>query len=126
MGEKWSLYMYQNETVWEVLLLSQKYVIRIRESRWTGQCFDLNGCLTHCLVHLMSYSFTNLEILEILELSYQFIMFFAEMFRKMPETVLYALMPNVTRFFFINNIINQKYLVSGILPNISAKNIINW
>ena len=61
----------------------------------------------------MSYSFTNLEILEILEileLSYQFIMFFAEMFRKMPETVLYALMPNVTRFFFINNIINQKYL----------------
>ena len=74
---------------------------------------------------LMSYSFTNLEILEILELSYQFIMFFAEMFRKMPETVLYALMPNVTRFFFINNIINQKYLVSGILPNISAKNIIN-
>ena len=53
----------------------------------------------------MSYSFTNLEILEILEileLSYQFIMLFAEMFRKMPETVLYALMPNVTRFFFIN------------------------
>ena len=77
---------------------------------------------------LMSYSFTNieiLEILEILELSYQFIMLFAEMFRKMPETVLYALMPNVTRFFFINNIINQKYLDSGILPNISAKNIIN-
>ena len=80
------------------------------------------------LSRFMSFSFTNLEILEILEileLSYQFIMFFAEMFRKMPETVLYALMPNVTRFFFINNIINQKYLVSGILPNISAKNIIN-
>ena len=44
------------------------------------------------LVHdhyLMSYSFTNLEILEILEileLSYQFIMFFAEIFGKMPET----------------------------------------
>ena len=45
-----------------------------------------------------------LEILKILELSYQFIMFFAEIFDKMPETVLYTLMPNVTRFFFINNI----------------------
>ena len=36
----------------------------------------------------MSYSFTNLEILEILEileLSYQFIVFFAEIFDKMPE-----------------------------------------
>ena len=45
------------------------------------------------LLSLMSYSFTNLEILEILELSYQFIMFFAEMFGKMLKTVLYALMP---------------------------------
>ena len=72
----------------------------------------------------MSYSFTNLEILEILEileLSYQFIMFCAEMFGKMPETVLLALMPNVTRFFFINNIINQKYFISGIFLNILAK-----
>ena len=77
---------------------------------------------------LMSYSFTNLEILEILEileLSYKFIMFFAKMFGKMPETVLYALVPNITRFFFINNIINQKYFISGIFSNISAKNIVN-
>ena len=53
---------------------------------------------------LMSYSFTNLEILVILELSYQFIMFFAEMFRKMPETVLYALMPNVTGFSLLTTL----------------------
>ena len=76
----------------------------------------------------MSYSFTNLEILEILEileLSYQFIMFFSEKFGKMPKIVLSALMPNGTRFFFINNIINQKYFISGIFLNISAKKIIN-
>ena len=50
----------------------------------------------------MSYSFTNLEILEILEileLSYQFIMFFAEMFRKMPETVLYAKFAKCNKIF---------------------------
>ena len=78
---------------------------------YSGAAESVNLSFPH-FQNLVSYSFTNLEILEILEileLSYQFIMFFAEMFRKMPETVLYALMPNVTRFFFINNIINQKY-----------------
>ena len=45
---------------------------------------------------------------------------------KMTGTVLCALMPNVTRFYFINDIINQKYFISDIFLNISAKNIINW
>ena len=70
-------------------------------------CGEWHCGITSCVTsyqNIMSYSFTNLEILETLELIYQFITFFAEMFGKMPETVLYALMPNVTRFFLLTTL----------------------